>query len=194
MGYAITWCAIREANAERFLRTLALSPTGEASEEPDSLISSAKLDTGWRLIWYNKYGCPFLAPTDLRRISTDYDVLLCLVDEHVMASSAELWSGGDRKWWLSHEGEDGPKGLEVEGEPPDSFPAIKREMEKLQAENGGDKANVDYLFEIPLKVAHSSVGFKHDEDCEHLVGNEFIALSRVQQSRNGGFLRRLFGK
>jgi hypothetical protein len=192
MGYAITWCAVREPNAEHFLRSLALSPTGETSEDPATLISSAKLDTGWRVLWYNEYGCPFLRPADLRRISADYDVLLCLIEEHVMASSTELWSGGGRKWWLGHNGDDGPKGLDVEGEPPDSFPAIRREMEKRQAESGGDSAEVDYIFEIPLKVAHSLVGFKHDEDNPHLVGNEFIALSRIEQG--GGLLRRLFGK
>jgi hypothetical protein len=55
MGWAITWCAVREENAEQFLNQLRLSPTGETEEFPESLISMAKLDTGWRVIWYNKY-------------------------------------------------------------------------------------------------------------------------------------------
>jgi len=93
-----------------------------------------------------------------------------------MASSAELWTGGRRKWWLSHEGEDGPKGLAIDGDLPDAFPAIRSEMEKLQLENGGDNADVDDLCEIPLKLAQSLVGFKHDEDTAHVLDNRFEVL------------------
>ena len=192
MGFSITWFAVREEASETFLKSLGLSPTGETEDFPGSLISTAKLDTGWRVIWYNQYGCPFLRPQDLRRISIDYDVLLCLVEEHVMASSAEMWSGGQRKWWLSHEGEHGPKGLSTEGELPESFPAIRRDMEQLQVAEGGDNAEVDYIFEIPLKVAELLVGFKHDEKCPHLVDKHYIVLSRPVPT--GGFVRRLLGR
>ena len=63
MGFSITWCAVRDGNAQKVLDQLA-SPTGEA-ECSESLISTATLDTGWRIIWYNEYGCPFLRPEDL---------------------------------------------------------------------------------------------------------------------------------
>jgi len=136
MGYAITWCAVREEDADAFLQSLGLVATGATEEIPDSRISSGRLDTGWRVLWYNEYDCPFLRPTDLRRLSADRDVLLCRIEEHVMASSAE---------W---------------------------------AAEGGDDADVDYLFEIPLKVAQGLVGFKHDEDSPHLVDGAFGVLHR----------------
>src|SRR5437867_4773616 len=101
MGFSITWCAVREEGAQKLLEQLGLSPTGKTEEFPESLISTAKLDTGWRVIWYNEYGCPFLRPDDLGSISSEQDVLLCLVEEHVMASSLEMWSGGKRKWYFS---------------------------------------------------------------------------------------------
>jgi hypothetical protein len=180
MGFSITWSAVREEYAEHLLNRLGLSPTGETEEEfPESLIATARLDTGWRLVWYNRYGCPFLRPQDLKIISVDYDVILCLVEEHVMASSSELWSGGQRKWWLSHEGERGPKGLSAEGELPACLQSIRKEMEQSQLAAGGDSAEVDYVFEIPLKVAESIVGFKHDKKCGHLVDGRFVVLSRT---------------
>src|SRR5579859_682370 len=167
MWFSITWLAVREEASEKLLQSLGLSPTGETEEFPESLITTARLDTGWRVIWYNKYGCPFLQPQDLSRNSIDHDdVLLCLVEEHVMASSCEMWSGGKRKWWLSHEGESGPTGLSTEGELPVPFPAIRRDMEQLQTAEG-DNAGVDYIFDIPSKVAQALVGFKHDEECPH---------------------------
>lgn len=185
MGFAITWCAVREDGAHKLLEQLGLSPTGETEEFPESLISAAKLDTGWRVIWYNEYGCPFLRPEDLRVVSNDQEIVMCLVEEHVMASSSELWRGGKRAWWISHEGEDGPKGLSVEGDPPECFASIRREMEEAQRAEGGDDAGVDYIFDIPLKVAQTLVGFKHDQSEE-----QFTVLSRSAPKR--GFLGRLF--
>lgn len=203
MGFAITWCAVREEYADAFVQQLALSPTGKTEEIPESQISMARLPSGWRVVWYNEYDCPFLQQEDLGSLSADKDVLLCMVEEHVMASSSELWSRGTRKWWLSHEGEDGPHGLETDGELPESFPAIREEMEKQQRDEGGDEADVDYIFEIPLKVARLLVGFKHDEACE-LADGHFVVLSRsgassgstrsTTSSNGGGFLRKLFGK
>lgn len=192
MGWSITWCAVREDKAERFLSQLGLLPTGETEELPQSLISMAQLDTGWRVIWYNKYDCPFLNARELSALSNDNDVLLCRVEEHVMASSSEMWSQGKRKWWLSHEGEDGPRGLDTDGDPPESFPAIRKEMEEAQRAAGGDDAEVDYMFEIPLKLAQALVGFKHDEEDTHVTDDRYVVLSRAEPA--GGLLHRLFGK
>jgi hypothetical protein len=178
MGFAITWCGVREEHAPEVLEQLGLSPTAETEEFPEALVSAAKLSTGWRVIWYNEYGCPFLRPEDLARLSRNHDVLMCLVEEHVMASSSELWSSGQRKWWISHEGEDGPKGLSTDGTLPECFASIRSELEEAQRAEGGDDANVDYIFEIPLKVAQSIVGFKHDENCPHLTDEQFVVLTR----------------
>ena len=192
MGFSISWCAVREEGADQFLRELGLSPTGETEEFPESLITVGKLDTGWCVVWYNKYDCPYLNSQELGRLSTSRDVLLCLVEEHVMASSSELWVGGKKQWWLSHEGENGPKGLTVEGNAPDALPRIRGEMEKLQIAEGGEHADVDYIFEIPLRVAQSIVGFKHDEDCSHLIGGVFHVMS--QDRPKPGLLSRFLGR
>jgi hypothetical protein len=175
----MTWCAVREERSERFLQRLGLAPTGEVKNFGESPIVTAKLNTGWQVVWYNRRAHPFLRPEDLRSLSLGEDVLLCQVEEHVMASSAEMWSDGKRKWWLSHEGEDGPKGLSTDGDLPESFPAIRKAMEQSQLAAGGNEAEVDYIFEIPLKVAQSIVGFKHDEDCAHLLDKKFSVVSET---------------
>lgn len=76
------------------------------------------------MLWYNEYGCPFLNDDNLAIISRDYDVLRCLVEEQVMASSSELWSSGKRKWYVSYEGEEGPKRLLAEGDLLDALESI----------------------------------------------------------------------
>jgi hypothetical protein len=93
-----------------------------------------------------------------------------------MASSAELWSHGERVWWISHEGEDGPDHLETDGQLSSSFDAIKSEMEAAQLSEDDDQACVGYLFEIPLQVDNSIVGFKHDEECPHISAERFVVL------------------
>ncbi len=192
MGFSISWCAVREEGADQFLRELGLRPTGETEEFPEAPITVGKLNTGWCVVWYNKYRCPYLNSQELGRLSTSRDVLLCLVEEHVMASSSELWVRGKQLWWLSHEGENGPKGLTVEGNAPDTLPKIRTEMEELQISKGGEHADVDYIFEIPLRVAQSIVGFKHDEDCSHLIGGVFHVMSQGRPTP--GLLSRFLGR
>jgi hypothetical protein len=108
-----------------------------------------------------------------------------------MASSSEFWIDGSLKWKLSHEGEDGPVGLEEVGQCPPEFSAIRSKYEKLQADEGGDSAEVDYMFEIPLMAAKAITGFKHDEEMtEHL--SPFRVLKRTNEKR--GFFSRIFSK
>ena len=191
MGFAITWFAVPEESHAAFCSRFGLAPTGETLEVPDCLIATAKLDTGWRLIWYGKYDCPFIGDREMADISRSYDIVRCQVEEHVMASRSELWSAGRRKWFVSHEGEDGPKGLDVDGVLPDTFIAMKREMEAIQLAEGGESADVDYIFEIPLRVAESIVGFKHDQSCGHMPDGAFHVMTRTEAKH--GLLARLFG-
>lgn len=190
MGFAITWCAVREEYAQNVLDELGVSPTGAKEEFPESLMSTAKLSTGWRVIWYNAYGCPLLRSKDLAKLSQDHDVLMCMVEEHVMASSSELWSSGHRNWWIAHEGGNGPQGLSTEGALPECFVPIRSALEDAQGAAGGKDADVDYIFDIPLKVAQCIVGFKHDEDCPHLTEDQFVVLAETRPKK--GILGRLF--
>ena len=72
-----------------------------------------------------------------------------------------------------------------------SVAAIQIEMENAQRAEGGDDADVDYIFEIPLKVAQTLVGFKHDENYESVVEDGFMVLSNGASKKS--FLSRLFG-
>jgi hypothetical protein len=191
MGFAISWCAVPESVADRFLEDLGLTPTGDTEEFPESLIAEARLDTGWRLLWYGEFECPFLSEADRKRLSEHHELIYCQVEEHIMTSSAELWCGGGRKWAILHEGEDGPRGLECEGSLPESFATIRAEMEASQKREGGDEALVDYIFEIPSLVAKAVTGFKYDEACTNVIGGEFWVLEKERPQ--DGLLCRLFG-
>lgn len=193
MGFAITWFAFRASESDSLLHELGLRLTGETDDGPDSLVATVKLRNGWQVLWYNQYQCPFVDESTLKRLSARCEIIRCRVEEHVMASSSECWSSGQRVWAVFHEGENGPKGLAVEGEPPPCFTEVRQKMEDTQAAEGGDAAEVDYIFEIPLLVAKALVGFKHDERCDLMVDPSFSVLSRSESPRVGWF-GRLFGK
>jgi len=191
MGFSITWFAVPDKNREAFFKRFSLSLTGEKMDVPDALISTAYLDTGWTVLWYNNVTCPFLSERELKEVSKDYDIIRCLVEEHVMACSSELWSGGSRKWFLSHSSEDGSENLDLDGTMPESFNAIKEKMKKTQMAEGG----ADYFFEIPLCVAESIVGFKHDVVCKHMPEDVFYVMKRTAPSASKtGFFASIFGK
>lgn len=191
MGFAITWCAVPEQAAEQFLSHLNLVTTGATEDDPESRFSMARLMTGWRLIWSNQYACPVLAKR-LSSYSGAHEVVMCQIEDHVSACSAELWTGGTRKWWVSHEGEQGETHLETDGDLPPCFASIRAQIEDAQGAEGDDDADVDYISDIPLKVAQALAGFKHDEKYEGVVDGPFLVLSRGKGER--GFLSRLFGR
>lgn len=175
------------------MEAIGLRSTPKTEQYPESPFSMATLDTGWRVVWCNEYESQVLGSGAIEAASMVSDVLLCQVEEHVMASSSELWNQGKRKWKISHKGENGPKGLEAFGELPECFKGIKAEMEQAQLAEGGDAADVDYIFEIPLKVAQSIVGFKHDEDCPHIKAGFTVLSSSAPEAKKGMF-QRLFNR
>lgn len=197
MGYSITWFAVPSDSSDTFLRNLDLVDSGKSEKFPDSLISTAKMDTGWCVLWYNEYDCPFLDKGVVVELSKSHDILVCTVEEHCMDCAATLWRGGQRVWHLHHDGSHGPKCLDAEGDLPACFHGIKEQMEREQLAAGGVKAGVDMIFEIPLRVAQAITGFKHDQDSPHVVGGLFRVLTRTTPLASTapvkrGLLKRLF--
>jgi hypothetical protein len=73
----------------------------------------------------------------------------------------------------------GSESLEVEGEPPPVFSAIRERLTGEQAKRG----DADYIFEIPVEVAKSLTGFQHDEDIENAAAEPFEVLVAAKTKR-----------
>ncbi len=96
-----------------------------------------------------------------------------------MYSAAEGWRGGKRIWRIEHDAEKSARHLECSGELPATYAVALGEAESEQdAEDAGAK-EVDFYFEIPLQVARSIVGFKHDEENPGIDYESFTVIERT---------------
>lgn len=189
MGFSISWLAVRGKPAAEIPALLSLTPTGRHEEIPESPYSAAALPGGWSLLVFDRCEHAFLGKDSLRRLSAGCEVVAASAEEHVMASLAEGWKDGQRLWRLAHESEQGLRHLEESGALPKLFGDIREKAFRQQESDGAD-GGVDYIFDVPLLVAQSLTGFKHDEGTDL----RFEILEPIAKPSSGGLWGRLFGK
>lgn len=162
MGFSVSWMATSNAPAEAILEKLGLAPTGKEKDTAfESMLSAKSLSSGWHLIAINDYDHEITKPETLKRLTfeTGCSAIVARIEEHVMASSAEQWTNGNLVWKVAHEGETGEPDLAIEGSPPPTVEAIRKEHLAMQARETDE---VDWIFEVPLVLACGIVGFRHD--------------------------------
>ena len=163
MGFAISWLAVKGKSPEAVTQELGLTPTGEITECGESLFTGRTLSSGWFLLVINQCEHDFIKPKHLASLSSACEVIACSIEEHVMFCSSELWRNGAQIWRIEHDAQKSIEHISSSGSLPDGYTAIEKEFTEEQKRAGGEKADTDYFFEIPLQVAKSVVGFKHDE-------------------------------
>jgi hypothetical protein len=163
MGFAISWLAVIGKSPEAITQELGLKPTGEMGEYGESFFSGRTLSSGWFLLFINQWEHNFIRPKSLASISSNCEVVACSIEEHVMVCTSELWRNGAQIWRLEHDAQKSKEYISKSGVLPTGYSAIEREFSEQQKHAGGETADTDYFFEIPLQTAKSIVGFKHDE-------------------------------
>ncbi len=162
MGFSISWIAVSGKPKADILQSLSLADTAEPDDAHESPVSGAELPGGWYILFLNDMVHPFTAAAHLQRLSAGCKVLSCQVEEHVMASAACMYENGVQAWSVTHASENGAFDLAVEGAAPPSLEAIHAEMKAMQDEEGGDEADVDYIFDVPVSLAAAICGYRHD--------------------------------
>lgn len=173
--------------------------TGENDEANEAPFSVAELPTGWTVLWSNDQ--TFAKIETCTPLSLKAPVLSCWVNETAMFSSANYFDRGHYLWFVGHDAQRGMNNLESDGELPDQFSSIRDRLIAEQDAAGGEDADVDFIFDIPLELAQSICGFKHDL-CDFEWGSpSFTAVDAkgvvVQPHKikeKSGWLSRLFGK
>ena len=154
MGFAVSWLAIRGNTESSVLTSLGLERTGETEEIPESDWSTTRM-RDWIIIWCNSY-----EPKRFRHAGSKLngEVIICDVEEHVMFVAVAAFKNGTMSWRIVHDAQQANDHLLVEGEPPESLARIQTE----QVARVSEDREVDFIFDIPVRIAQELVGFRHD--------------------------------
>jgi len=163
MGFSISWLAFRGKTKREVLAELRLADTGEPDTYCEGALCGAEIPGGWFLIHINDCFHPWMEDEELAIHSRGCTVLGCQVEEHVMASGSFVWQDGSQVWTVVHESENGIDDLRIIGDAPAQVAAIHADATRAQDEEGGDEADVDMIFDVPIDVAEAVCGFRHDK-------------------------------
>jgi hypothetical protein len=172
MGFSLCWAAVRGKKRALVLAELFLHATGDREDLPESPLVGAELPGGWYLVLSNR-DSRFARPSTLELLSSRCEVVACQVDESSSSSEASGWSDGTQLWSIVHLFEKTIWHVETRGEPPEPFVAIRDRLRVEQQAAGGNDADVDFLFDVPVELAQALTGFRHDLD---LDGVDFETL------------------
>jgi len=164
MGYSIAWIAVQTPNQASLFEQARVHPTDEADEYFESPILGAALNGGWFLLVGQSCDHRLIDPSLLASLSGRWPCVACSIEEHVMFSSAVFWRGGVQVWSAAHDAQKGIFNLVASGDLPSSFANLRQRTLQEQEAEGGQTANVDLVFDVPLLLAKELTGFKHDEE------------------------------
>lgn len=158
MGFAVSWLAVRNNNEASVLASLGLEKTGETEEFPESDWCSTGLGE-WIVVWSNSF-----EPDRFRRAPSKLkgEVIVCDVEEHVMFVSTSAFRDGTLVWRIVHDAQQALDHLTVEGKPPEALARVRAE----EVARVNEDRDVDFIFEIPVRMAQEVVGFRHDAGSE----------------------------
>lgn len=112
-----------------------------------------------------------------------------------MVSEAIGWRDGQRVWRVTHDAQTSIEHLETEGELPSAFAAIRDRLAAEQRTAGGKDSDTDYYFDIPVELAMSFGGYRHDATTQGLAPDAFEVLESIHPTTNKkSFFGRLFSK
>jgi hypothetical protein len=184
VGYSLAWVGVRGISYQDAIARLALKQTGENTEYAESPVSARSLPDGWTLVVARGCDHRIIKAGELAELSVGGVAIACSVEEHVMFSSCELWANGAKQWRVEHDAQKSIDDLAASGTLPEDFTSVRAEFAAQQDAEGGKEAEVDLYFEIPLTLAQSRVGFKHDEVNGAAEDEQFEVLLEPSSSQS----------
>jgi hypothetical protein len=136
----------------------------------------------------------FLDEQILRRVSAGCDVVTGNVDEYVMQSVAAGWDDGHKVWSVTHNAHSGAEHLDAQGVLPPAYVPIRDRLRSEQQKAGGPDVEVDHIFDVPVELAQSLIGYRYDCGIRGAGDEPFEVLVPTSASPSTSGKRRLFWK
>jgi hypothetical protein len=179
MGFNMSWICVDGIDQDALYQALDLAPTGGTPDRYDLGTSrvpwaGATLKSGWCAV-FAKYTLVMDVTTGtnqprLTRLPARSRAITCVVLEGPMISYASLWHGGRYTWEIRHNRSYGVRHLEASGDLPAEFAGFRDiAMDKQRTQEESRRPGewgVDYVFDVPLDMAATITGFRHDRWAE----------------------------
>jgi hypothetical protein len=196
MGFSHSWVAVQGLAPERALAALELEIAAESGNDFLNGTSLIAWSNGWLLVVSDDSQDAFEG--NLARLAVLGPAVACSINEHVMYSEARGYEAGQQLWRVIHDpdGDESLYSLQISGTPPKHLEGIVRDIRAEQESEGGEDAGVDFMFDIPPKLAESICGFmlgESDPDDNHCSELQPIGGWPVPV-RKPGLFARLFGR
>ena len=161
-GFSISWFGFEGKRKATVLASFGLRDLGTIDVANETLFSVAELPTGWTILFVNDYELGGNAGV-LAEVSARSHVVVCQAEEHMMASAAYGYRRGRRQWEVVHDSSYGRDDLAISGRPPAQLAEIHRRLaDKNEKQDPDAWPRVDYLFDVPVELAASETGYRHD--------------------------------
>ncbi len=163
MGMSMSWIAVETGDPDAVCGEIGLVRTGDQGGFMDFPTGGATTPSGWYVVLFDDPGTAHDCGEALARISEKGQAVRCAFIESTMFSLVEGWAGGKMAWSVTHDRGEGLYALDVRGDPPGDFAAIRDEHAALQDAEGGASAGVDYIFDVPLELAKKITGYRVED-------------------------------
>lgn len=184
MGFSLSWVAVKGKSLEQVLPILELEPTGEHLDEAEAVFCATTLKNGWCVVISDAVRTPLFDQAILQNLSSNNgQVVWCMVEEHVMCSAADAYHNGQKTWSVGYSGENGIADVHSTGNLPTEFDQILADLQTQQTQAGGTQADVDYIHDVAISLAHAITSFRHDEEIDHDAEEPFAVLRPTGQNK-----------
>lgn len=159
MGYSLVWVAVRSPDRAFAFDAFGVQPDKPVDSFIEARIAGAELSSGWYIITMRPEVWNFISVASIKSLSILTTTLVCDIDEHSMQSMVSMWEAGGIKWSIGHDASRSISDLSTSGEVPAQFVDLVRLIANVPT---GNPADVDLAFDVPIRVAESVAGFRHD--------------------------------
>lgn len=193
---AVAWVAFKGRPKGEVIEALGYVDTGQAAEVDGGLVCG-ELPGGWvTVVAIGDQAGDFSRAETLAPLSRAGPLLSVEFSTTVMWSTIQAYADGVLAWSVEHNPEEGISHLDVVGEPPPQYLALRDRLLAEQEAEGGEEADVDLIFDLPALLSEALCGYQPEQAGDQ---PDFTALSRPPRAgdpspakKRGGLLGFLF--